>query len=66
MWWESSGREALGRGGSTRSETGEWDEMEADGCGFGEEGTLMVKAGVKTPLKGSLQKILILLSSENP
>lgn len=46
--------------------TGEWDEMEADGCEYGEEGTLMVKAEVETPPKGLLQKIPILLSLENP
>jgi len=47
-------------------EMGEWDEMEADGCGYGEEGTLMGKGEAETPPKGSLHKILILLSLENP
>lgn len=59
MWWE-------GISGQEEGDTGEWDEMEADGCGHGEEGTLMAKAEVETQPKGSLQKILILLSLENP
>lgn len=40
--------------------------MKADGCGYGEEETSMVKAEVETPPKGLLQKIPILLSLENP
>lgn len=44
----------------------EWDETEADDCGYGVQGTLRAKAEVETPPKGPLHKRLILLSLENP
>lgn len=44
----------------------EWDETEADGCGYGVQGTLTAKSVVETPPKGPLQKTLTLLILENP
>lgn len=43
----------------------EWDETEADDCGYGVQGTLTAKAEVETPAERILQKTLILLSLEN-